>query len=262
MIDLKAKTHKPEGEQVVGVSDHELTKRSRRNFFALIAGAALGVGGWRWINWRAEENGVPGPYRRAFDLNRTITGGALFSDGHLAPEFPLSRVKEIRVNGDIGLSDELDEAAWRLQLTLRGANDASRHLNMTEIRSLPKVEETIEFKCVEGWSVITNWGSIRLRDFTAKFAPGSEKAGYVGLATPDGDYYVGLDMPSALHPQTLLAYEKDGKPLTVGHGAPLRLLIPTKYGIKNLKRIGSITYTDTRPADYWAEEGYDYYAAL
>lgn len=69
-------------------------------------------------------------------------------------------------------------------------------------------------------------------------------------------------MPSALHPQTLLAYEMNGKPLEAGHGAPLRLAIPVKYGIKNIKRIGSIEYTDERPKDYWAERGYDWYAGL
>jgi DMSO/TMAO reductase YedYZ molybdopterin-dependent catalytic subunit len=54
----------------------------------------------------------------------------------------------------------------------------------------------------------------------------------------------------------------NGKPLESLHGAPLRLVIPVKYGIKNIKRIGSIEYTDTRPADYWAERGYDWYAGL
>ena len=262
MINPTTEIRKSETERVVSVNEGELKKRSRRSFFALIAGAVLGVGGWKWINSRAEEDMTPGPYRRAFDLNRKVTGDVLFSNKHLAPEFPLSKVRKIRVNGDIGVSGDVNEASWRLQLTPLGAEQASRHLDMAAIRSLPKVEQTIEFKCVEGWSVVTNWGGVRLRDFTAKFAPGSEKAGYIGLVTPDEDYYVGLDMPSALHPQTLLAYEKDGKPLTADHGAPLRLIIPTKYGIKNLKRIGSIAYTDTRPADYWAEEGYDYYAAL
>jgi DMSO/TMAO reductase YedYZ molybdopterin-dependent catalytic subunit len=82
------------------------------------------------------------------------------------------------------------------------------------------------------------------------------------MATPDEGYYVGLDMASALHPQTLLCYEMNGKPLALEHGAPLRLAIPVKYGIKNLKRIGTITYTDQKPADYWAERGYDWYAGL
>ena len=83
---------------------------------------------------------------------------------------------------------------------------------------------------------------------------------YVGMVTPDGGYYVGLDMASALHPQTLLCYEMNGEPLTLEHGAPLRLAIPVKYGIKNIKRIGAITYASQRPADYWAEQGYDWYA--
>lgn len=262
MIDPKASRSKPETEQVVSATERELKKRSRRNFLALIGGAALSVGGWKWLNSRADEDGVTGPYRRAFDLNRKVTGDGLFSDTHLAPEFPRSKVKGIRENGDIGLPDDLDEAAWRLQVIPLGAEEASHRLDMAAIRALPKVEQTIEFKCVEGWSTISNWGGVRLRDFTKRYANGSEKGGYVSLVTPDEDYYVGLDMPSALHPQTLLAYEKDGKPLTSAHGAPLRLIIPVKYGIKNLKRIGSITYTNARPDDYWAEEGYDYYAAL
>jgi DMSO/TMAO reductase YedYZ molybdopterin-dependent catalytic subunit len=69
-------------------------------------------------------------------------------------------------------------------------------------------------------------------------------------------------MASALHPQTLLCYEMGGRPLTPEHGAPLRLVIPVKYGIKNLKQIGTIQFTDVRPADYWAQQGYDWYAGL
>ena len=70
----------------------------------------------------------------------------------------------------------------------------------------------------------------------------------------------GSTWPSTLHPQTLLCYEMEGRPLTPDHGAPLRLLIPVKYGIKSLKQIGTIRFTDRRPADYWAERGYDWYA--
>ena len=85
---------------------------------------------------------------------------------------------------------------------------------------------------------------------------------YVGMETPDKTYYVGLDMPSALHPQTILAYEMNGRPLVSIHGAPLRLIVPVKYGIKNLKRIGTIFFSNSRPRDYWAENGYDYYSGL
>ena len=97
------------------------------------------------------------------------------------------------------------------------------------------------------------------RTFDPRESP-SDLLDYAALATPGGGYYVGLDMASALHPQTLLCYEMDGRPLTPEHGAPLRLVIPVKYGIKNLKQIGTIRFTDVRPADYWAERGYDWYA--
>jgi len=56
------------------------------------------------------------------------------------------------------------------------------------------------------------------------------------METPDGQYFVGLDSASAFHPQTLLCYEMDGVDLTSAHGAPLRLIIPVKYGVKNIKR--------------------------
>jgi DMSO/TMAO reductase YedYZ molybdopterin-dependent catalytic subunit len=133
---------------------------------------------------------------------------------------------------------------------------------MADIRTLPRSEEIIDFKCVEGWSTVTQFAGARLSDFTARFAPGSEKAAFVGMRTPSNDYYIGVDMPSALHPQSLLAWEMNGEPLTDKHGAPLRLVMPVKYGIKSIKRIGSIEYTDKRPADYWGEQGYDYYSGL
>jgi DMSO/TMAO reductase YedYZ molybdopterin-dependent catalytic subunit len=132
---------------------------------------------------------------------------------------------------------------------------------------------TTELKCIEGWSIIVQWAGARLADFIAKYPPATRSGepldiknkpqdlpGYIGMSTPDGGYYVGLDMESALHPQTLLCYEMNGQPLTLEHGAPLRLAIPVKYGIKNIKRIGTISYANSRPADYWAEQGYDWYA--
>ena len=65
-----------------------------------------------------------------------------------------------------------------------------------------------------------------------------------------------------MHPQTLLAFEMNGENLRLKNGAPLRLVIPVKYGIKNIKRIGKIFFSDQRPPDYWAEQGYDWYAGL
>ena len=136
-------------------------------------------------------------------------------------------------------------------------------VGIDEIRSLPKTEIVYDFKCVEGWDQIQHWAGVRFIDFILHYGLQEQmKMEYVGMETPDGEYYVGLDMESALHPQTLLAYEMNDKPIIDVHGAPLRLIIPVKYGIKNLKRIGTIKFSNQRPRDYWAEQGYDYYSGL
>ncbi|HEV7645979.1 MAG TPA: molybdopterin-dependent oxidoreductase [Pyrinomonadaceae bacterium] len=152
-------------------------------------------------------------------------------------------------------------------------------LTLEDIKALPRTEMITELKCIEGWSTITHWAGVRFSDFIEKFKPnvllssvsakylrGTGNKGdvspvpYVSLITPDGGYYVGMDMQSMLHPQTLLCYEMNFAPLTIEHGAPLRLVTPMKYGIKNIKRIGRIEFTDKRPKDFWAESGYDWYS--
>ena len=85
---------------------------------------------------------------------------------------------------------------------------------------------------------------------------------YVGLETPDEEYYVSIDMESMQSPQTMLTYEMNQAALSSADGFPLRLIIPNKYGIKNIKRIGRIFFSDDRPPDYWAERGYDWYSGL
>ncbi|MGH9668262.1 MAG: molybdopterin-dependent oxidoreductase, partial [Bryobacteraceae bacterium] len=138
----------------------------------------------------------------------------------------------------------------------------TRELALDAIQRLPRVEVTTELRCIEGWTKIVHWTGARFADFAARYAPDARQADYAGLETPDGEYYVGLEMASALHPQTLLAYQMNGSPLAPEHGAPLRLVAPVKYGIKSIKRVGRIHFAGARPADYWAERGYDWYAGL
>ena len=136
-------------------------------------------------------------------------------------------------------------------------------LTMDAIHALPLVEMVTQLKCIEGWSEVVHWGGARLSDFIHAYPPAHGAHGrlprYVGMETPDKQYYVGLSMEDAMHPQTLLCYQINGQPLTRAHGAPLRLVTPLKYGIKHLKQIGSISFSDSPPRDYWAENDYDYY---
>ena len=241
--------------------ERELSLRTRRAFLTLGVGAAAGFAGWRWLRSRPEIDGLAQPFRRMLQFNERVAG-VYFDERHLAPVFPASAIQEMRTNGDIGLGDDYDPQEWRLAIKPVNDRGEVRYLRLADIRALPKVEHITQLKCIEGWSVVTHWTGARFSEFTEQFARESMQAPYIGMQTPDGEYFVGLERDSAMHPQTLLCYEMNGAPLTVEHGAPLRLAIPVKYGIKNIKRIGTITYSAERPRDYWAEEGYDWYAGM
>jgi len=131
-------------------------------------------------------------------------------------------------------------------------------LTLDDLKKLPRVETITQLKCIEGWSEIAYWGGARMADFLAAYPP--MRSRYVGFQTPDNSFYTSLDMATAQHPQTLLAYEMNGQPLEPLHGAPLRLATPLKYGYKQLKQIAKLEFTDQMPRDYWVENGYDWYA--
>ena len=265
------------------LSDDEAKRRmrslSRRGF--LIGGAAA-VFGYVGYGWLKQPENFP-VFQRVLKFNEDLSQ-LYYSPKHLAPEFPKSSVSMARVNGGEGMNDDFDPATWKLQVVgVANQNSYSQYktdlnydgisplasgsersplsgllLTLDDIKRLPRVEMTTELKCIEGWSIIVNWVGARFSDFVAAYQPQFTK--YVGIVTPDEGYYVGWDMPSILHPQTLLAYEMNGAPLTMEHGAPLRLVSTVKYGIKQIKRIGRIEFTDARPPDFWAEQGYDWYS--
>jgi len=138
-------------------------------------------------------------------------------------------------------------------------------LTMDDLLKLPRVDKVMQFKCIEGWSNITHWSGVRLRDLLEMYPPekiNGREPRYVYMETPDGNYYGGYDLAAARHPQALLVTHMHGEPLTQEHGAPLRLFMPIKYGYKHVKRIGLIAYTDRKPDDYWTKLGYDWYAGL
>ena len=225
-------------------------------FFILIA-AVWAV--FIWINRQPEVAGALKPLRRTLEFNEKVFS-TVFDSTQLVKEYPVSKaVKVVRVNGKDGLSDSVNEKTWRLKV-IRDAGDTLQ-LTINDIKKLPKKELVFDFKCIEGWDQVTHWAGVPLKTFMQHYQlNGQAKMKYIGLVTPDKGYYVGIDMPSALHPQTLLCYEMNGKPLPVNQGFPLRLIIPVKYGIKHLKRIGTMFFSNSKPADFWAERGYDYYA--
>jgi DMSO/TMAO reductase YedYZ molybdopterin-dependent catalytic subunit len=235
------------------LTEDQFKRLSRRSFMLFGAAALAGVGGVAWLKHQSTEDDIVKPLRKFERVDERLAEG-LFSQ-RLAPVYPRSKAVEMRINGDQGLGDDFDLDSWRLKL------GGKHELTLDELQTLQRTELTTDLRCVEGWNVPATWAGVRLVDLLAKY-PIDQAHAYAALVTPDSKYYVGVDTPSALHPQTILAWELNGQPLEQEHGAPLRLVIPVKYGFKWLKRIGSLSFTDERPKDYWAERGYDYYAGL
>lgn len=132
------------------------------------------------------------------------------------------------------------------------------------------------FRCVEAWSMVVPWQGIPLADLLRRFEPGS-KARFVEFTTlhaPDQmpgqrsnglpwPYVEGLRMDEALHPLALMAVGVYGRSLPPQNGAPLRLIVPWKYGFKSVKSIVRIRFTEAPPATTWARlapDEYGFYA--
>ncbi len=228
-------------------------------FFLLIVAAVFG---WKWLNHQPKDNGALKPLRSVLNGNENLFSNYIYSANNISKAYsPEDAAPRVRVNGDVGLKDGLDSATWKLQV-VRMPGD-SLFLSLDDIKALPKTEVVFDFKCIEGWSQITHWGGVKFSDFVKKYNLSEEAAmKYVGLNTPDKKYYIGIDTRSIMQPQTILCYEMNGRPLPVNQGYPLRLIIPVKYGIKHLKRIGTIFFSNSKPRDYWYERGYDYYSGL
>ncbi|UEG50145.1 molybdopterin-dependent oxidoreductase [Ferruginibacter lapsinanis] len=244
------------------ISSKEIKKRTIVSFLIFFVLIASAIFGWKWLNKQPEDNGVPQPLRAVLNTNEKIFSNFIFSSNNLTRSYPKSAVgPKTRVNGDAGMGNNFDASKWKLQV-VRNPGD-TLFLSLAEIKKLPKTEIIFDFKCIEGWSQVTHWGGVKFSDFAKAYGLTKQsEMQYVGLNTPDKEYYVGIDRKSILHPQTILCYEMNGQPLPMNQGYPLRLIIPVKYGVKHLKRIGTIFFSNQRPPDYWFERGYDYYCGL
>ena len=141
---------------------------------------------------------------------------------------------------------------------------------------LPVVDRTYRMRCVEAWSMVIPWQGVQLRDVIARCEPlpGAKFVEFTTLFDPKRmpgqrspvlpwPYKEGLRMDEAMHPLTLLATGIYGKPLPNQNGAPVRLVIPWKYGFKGIKGIVKIRFTDRMPNTTWADANpseYGFYA--
>ena len=243
------------------ISADEYRQRSRRSLLTGAVAAVAGLFGWRLIQTQPETNNIPNVLRNGHELNESLWTN-LFRDNHQARTFSRDSASILRLNGRLGLRSEIDLDRWQLTVKGPGGTELGQHV-LDDIKQLPYREMTIEHKCIEGWAQITNWGGARFSDFMRLYENQlPDNISHVYMETPDGQYYVSVDIETMRHKQTLLAYNNLGEPIDELHGAPLRLATPLKYGIKQLKRIGEIQFLTEAGGDYWGERGYDWYAGL
>jgi len=184
--------------------------------------------------------------------------GWIFDSSQLAPTYPESMItRPFPFNAYYGIEDvpQVDEAGYRLELA--GLVADKRPWRLDQLRAMAQVDQVTRHICVEGWSAIGKWGGVRFSDFLRRVGADLQ-AKYVGFKCAD-DYYTSIDMPTALHPQTLLALTYDGQQLPPEYGFPMKLRMPTKLGYKNPKHIQAIYVTNTFPGGYWEDQGYNWF---
>jgi DMSO/TMAO reductase YedYZ molybdopterin-dependent catalytic subunit len=182
----------------------------------------------------------------------------LFDPRKLAPTYPESMItRPFPFNAfyDIDQVPDVDARSYRLEL--KGLVKGKRVWTLGELRGLPQCSQVTRHICIEGWSAIGKWGGVRFSDFLS-LTGADTTAKYVALHCAD-DYWTSIDMPTALHPQTLLTLTYDGDVLPAKYGFPMKLRMPTKLGYKNPKHIVAITVTNEFPGGYWENQGYNWF---
>ena len=173
--------------------------------------------------------------------------------------------------------DSFQPTSWSLQIS--GEVQNPMRLELSDLLKKVKLKERIyRMRCVEAWSMVIPWVGFELRELIAMAKP-SAKAKYVKFTTLydpsvfpmqkslfsgiDFPYMEGLRLDEASHPLTILAVGMYGKPLLPQNGAPIRLVVPWKYGFKSIKSIAKIEFVSTQPISTWEKQNpreYGFYA--
>jgi DMSO/TMAO reductase YedYZ molybdopterin-dependent catalytic subunit len=207
-------------------------------------------------------------------LNRALridddVAEALYSPRRTVPTYDKSQITPLKNNYNGATPNSGYIPGWHL--TLDGlASGVSVTLDLHSLMArFPVHEQITRLVCVEGWSAVAWWAGLRFDDLFRAYPPASQANWVLVESSVNLDasgnrdpYFLSLDLSTARHSQTLLATHLKGQPLTVEHGAPLRLLVPVKLALKNVKAITELTYFAKEPRDYWAERGYSRYEEI
>jgi len=225
------------------------------------------------------HEGFMGFIGSAENLNRQVQ--RLVTDRNaLAREFSPAEISpDFRANGTRSPTDA-DYVALRdggftaYRLVIDGLVERPMALTLAELRAQPARTQITRHDCVEGWSSIGKWTGARLGPLLDQ-AGLKPNARYLVFhcadsleAGPQGRYYESIDLIDAYHPQTILAYDMNDRPLPVPHGAPLRLRVERQLGYKHAKyvlrieAVESFGHIGRGKGGFWEDRGYEWYAGI
>ena len=238
---------------------------TRRDFVRLgaVAGPVSLIAACGW-------NGGPvlEPKLKAFSrINDWVGEKILFSPNRLAREYPASArtpmqnfpTYSITYNRTGSFPAPDNPRDWSLEIG--GLVRNPMRLTLQALETLPSQTYTVKHHCVEGWTAVGTWTGVPLSTVVALVKPKAE-ARYLRFDSFDSRYYNGWDLASAMHPQTILAYAYNDRPLTMSRGAPLRLYSPVKLGYKLTKYLSAVTFTHDRPGGFWEDQGYPWFGGV
>ncbi len=252
--------------------------RRRRLKQLLAAGGALAVSGCDRL---ADSQRVNAGLDTAEGLTYTVQRLLLGRDA-LAQEYSEADISpHPRSNGSSTPgTDEYNRLAeggfrdWRL--AVGGLVERPLSLSLDDLKTLPARTQITRHDCVEGWSYIAKWKGARLSALLAR-ARLKPEARYIAFFCADtleitldgtGRYYETIDLEDAMHPQTILAYEMNDRPLPIPYGAPLRLRLERQLGYKMAKYLVRVdAVASFRPIErgkggFWEDRGYQWYAGI
>ena len=244
------------------ITDEAVYQDRRRLLQALsLAPAALGLSGCAGAEPPPppKVTVTPEQARQGFRTNETLTRYEDVTSYNNFYEFGTDKTDPSKA------AKTLRTRPWAVKVS--GECDKPGTLDLDALlKGLTPEERVYRLRCVEGWSMVIPWTGVPLGEVLKRFAPNA-KARYVSfttLADPkqmpgvayrsiDWPYKEGLRIDEAMHPLTLLATGLYGKPLPQQNGAPLRLLVPWKYGFKSIKSIVEIAFVEKMPETAWHE---------
>jgi DMSO/TMAO reductase YedYZ molybdopterin-dependent catalytic subunit len=231
---------------------------SRRMFLR----GGLSVGALTMLTGCTVSDGVSADrmLRRISEFNDRVQAW-LFDPNRLAQTYPESAInRPFRFNAYYPESDipEVDGADYALELN--GLIDNKETWSLERLNALPQETQVTRLICVEGWSMVGKWTGVRLSDFLRRVGA-DLSAKYVWFRCAEG-YHSSIDMASALHPQTQMTLQFDGKELEPKYGYPMRIRIPTKLGFKNPKYVMEIAVINNFNPGYWEAQGYNWFSGL